>query len=294
LRIFNVPPNFVSFVVTPPLKRVVKEKSAQALLRAWPMLWPAIRSANSVLPATGRVRQAFADLAFNRPWSRWYKSAYESDYRDIFFEYILTFFYRYPIRRGDVVVHIGASFGEEIKRFVKAVGRKGRVFAIEPEARNVEVMRALLPPRPWPQLTIIQSAAAREPGEIDFFVGGGKEHRIVDIPGRLTYEWWGVEDHLDPHRYQRVVKVAANSLDNILRPYGLDRIDFILVETNGSELEAVQGMDEVLKITRRLGVRGHVMRDGVPICNAIADFLRQKGFKVSLTSEQMVLAEAGE
>ena len=35
------------------------------------------------------------------------------------------------------------------------------------------------------------------------------------------------------------------------------------------------------------------MRDGVPICNAIAEFLRQKGSKVSSTSEQMVLAEAG-
>jgi len=277
------------------LTESIKERSIQALFRAWPAVWTILRFIDSTLPRAGPLRRAFTDAVFSRPWNRWYRLAYEPDYRDIFFEGIVTFFYRYPIRRGDVVVHVGASFGEETARFLRAVGRKGRVFAIEPEARNIEVMRAILPGRRWPQLTIIQRAATDEVGEVDFLVGGGKEHRLADIPGKkLTYKWWGVEDNLAEGRYQRVVKVTADTLDNILRPYALKRIDFVLVETNGSELEVVQGMNEVLKVVKRLGVRGHVMRDSVPISIAIDQFLRKKGFETSLTSEGMVLAQARE
>lgn len=279
--------------MTQPVKKSLQPTLARALFGAWPAIWPAIRFVNSALPRDGYMRRVFTERTFTRPWNKWYRLAYESDYRDIFFEHIVTFFYRYPIRRGDTVVHIGASFGEETRRFLRAVGRRGRVFAIEPEPRNVEVMRALHPHRRWPQLTIIERAAADATGEVDFFVGGGKEHRLAGIPGKeLTYEWWGVADSLAASRYQRVAKVKADTIDNILRPYGLSRIDFILVETNGSELEVVKGMSEVLKITQRLGVRGHVMRDNVPIHIAIADFLQSHGFETSVTSEGMVLAQA--
>jgi FkbM family methyltransferase len=274
------------------MNKNAQETFIRAIFRVWPPVWMVLKYVNSTLPRTGRVRKTFTDIVFTRPWERWYRLAYDPHYRDIFFEGIVTFFYHYPIRKGDVVVHIGASFGEETSRFVKAVGRKGQVFAIEPEARNVEVMRALLPITRWPQLTIIQKAASNAEGEVDFFVGGGKEHRLAGIPcKKLTYEWWGVEDNLDDSRYRSVVQVAADTLDNILRPYALDRIDFILIETNGSELEVVQGMTEVLKISRHLGVRGHVMRDNVPIRIAVATCLQSHGFETSTTSEGMVLAQ---
>jgi FkbM family methyltransferase len=258
----------------------------------WPLAWRIIRAVHAVLPRGGRLQEKFAELVFWRHWNKWYQLAYEPDYRDIFFECIVTFFYRYPIRKGDTVVHVGASFGEETRCFARAVGGRGRVFAIEPEARNVEVMRATLPHRRWPQLTVIESAAANAEGEVDFFVGGGKEHRLADIPCKeLTYEWWGVRDHLARSRYQGKVKVEVNRLDNILRPYALDRIDFILVETNGSELEVIEGMGGILAITRRLGARGNVMRDGVPMHIAIDRHLRTKGLETFTTSEGMVLAE---
>jgi hypothetical protein len=100
-----------------------------------------------------------------------------------------------------------------------------------------------------------------------------------------------VTDHLAAHRYRGSTTVPADRLDNILRLFSLNHIDFILVETNGSELEVVYGMEAILPITRRLGIRGHVRRDGVPINAAIADYLTGKGFRTSITTEGMVLAE---
>jgi FkbM family methyltransferase len=234
----------------------------------------------------------FTEHVFSLPWNSWYRFAYVPEYRDLFFEYIVTFLFQYPIRRGDVVVHVGASVGEETLRFAKSIGRTGRLIAVEPEAKNIERLFRIFRPDSFPQVAVVGKAASNVTGDLRFFVGGEKEHRIAEIPGNeLTYEWWGVTDHLNESRYKGVTNVPADTLDNIVRPYSLDHVDFILIETNGSELEVVKGMEEILRITKRLGVRGHVMRDGIPINSSIARLLQERGFETAISSEGMVLAE---
>jgi hypothetical protein len=119
-----------------------------------------------------------------------------------------------------------------------------------------------------------------------------KEGRLADIPAKdLTYEWWGVSDHLNSERYKGLITVEADTPDNIIAPFRLTNIDFILIETNGTELEIVQSMDDLLDITQRIGARGHVRRDGVPIYFAIKQELSKRKFLVTVTDEGMVLAK---
>ena len=271
---------------------VFKQTLIHVFFFTWPITWRLLAFINLFLPRKGLIRQCFTSIVFTKPWNKWYRSAYIPKYRDLFFEYILTFFYEYPIRKGDVVVQVGASFGEETARFAKSVGRKGRVFAIEPETGNIQRLEASFPKEQCPQVAIIPKGASNKRGEASFFVGGEREHRLAEIPGgNLTYEWWGVADHLAEIRYKSTTTISIDTLDNILATYSLQRIDFVLIETNGSELEVVQGMDKILPISKRLGVRGHVMRDGVPSYIAIAKLLQQKQFETTITSEGMVLAK---
>lgn len=263
----------------------------ELLFTTWPYLYRLVRWCDGIVPATGSLRRSFENVVFDRHWQRWYKVAYVPENRDRFFDHILTFFYRYPIRRGDVVVQVGASFGEETRRFARAVGREGRVIAVEPEPRNVARISEMVPPAEFPQVTIVPKGAWKEPGELSFFLGGEREHRLVDLGAKdLTYEWWGASDHLNEPRYKGVTKIPVDTLDNIIAAAGVDRVDFILVETNGAELEVVQGLNRELPKVRRIGARGHVRRDGVPIHLGIADYLRSKGMVTTLTSEEMVLA----
>jgi len=269
-----------------------KERSRRLFFRLWPLIWPALSWVAAVLPREGASRRIFRDVVFTHPWEKWHRSAYVTEYRDVFFEYIVTFLFNYPIRKRDVVVQVGASNGEETLRFAKSVSRSGRVIAVEPEPGNIETLNRIFTAERFPQVTVVGKAASKAKGDLHLYVGGEKEHRLADIPGKkLTYEWWGIAEHLDVSRYKGVTTIPSDTLDNLLRPYALGHVDFILVETNGSELEVVQGMNEVLAITRRLGVRGHVMRDGVPINLAIAQFLWNRGFETAINAEGMVLAE---
>ena len=259
--------------------------------RAWPSLYRGITWMNDALPPTGGMRRFFEAAVFTRPWNRWYRVAYVPENRDRFFEHILTFFYRYPIKRGDVVVQVGASFGEETRRFARAVGPEGRVIAVEPETANLKRLRETVPAAEFPQVTVVPVGAWKERGALRFFVGGEREHRLADLGSNdLTYEWWGVSDHLNESRYQGETTVPVDTLDNIIEAAKVDRVDFVLIETNGAELECVQGLDRTLPIVRRVGARGHVRRDGVPIYRGIKQWLDEHGMVTSVTSEEMVLA----
>jgi FkbM family methyltransferase len=266
--------------------------SRRIVLNNWSAIYGIIAKLNRVIPMAGPFRDKFEDLVFTRHWNRWFRVAYVPENRDKFFEHIVTFFYRYPIRKGDIVVEVGASSGEEAIRFARAVGPNGRLIAIEPEAGNLAKLEECFPKDSFPQVTIVPKGAWKEKAELQFLTGGEKEHRLADLGAKeLTYEWWGVTDHLQERRYKGAATVQVDTIDNIIAEMGIKSIDFVLFETNGAELEGVQGMDATLAIAKRIAARGHVMRDGVPIYKEIENYFKSKGFETAVTSEGMVLAQ---
>lgn len=274
------------------IKKTLNQAWIDLFFLSWPAIYKFISKVNRIVPMQGRIRRIFENFVFTSHWNRYYKLAYIPDLRDRFFEHIVTFFYRYPITKGDVVVQVGASSGEEARRFARAVGQKGRLIAVEPEPGNVAKLEESFPKEQFPQVSIVSKGAWNTPGELKFFVGGEKEHRLADLPAtELTYEWWGVTDHLKESRYKGTVTVPVDTIAHIVTEAGIKQIDFVLFETNGAELEGVMGMGSVLPITKRIAARGHVMRDGVPIYIEIEKYLSGKGFETVVTSEGMVLAQ---
>jgi FkbM family methyltransferase len=274
------------------LPAAISKHVRQTALDCWPVAFGAISRVNRMLPMSGPARDIFENLVFTRHWNRWYRVAYVPENRDRFFEHIVTFFYRYPIQKGDVVLEVGASSGEEAIRFARAVGPNGRLIAVEPEAGNLAKLKQCFPKDSFPQVTIVPKGAWKEKAELQFLTGGEKEHRLADLGAKeLTFEWWGVTDHMQQERYSSAATVQVDTIDNIVAEAGIKSIDFVLFETNGAELEGVQGMDATLAITKRIAARGHVMRDGVPIYKEIESHLKSKGFETAVTSEGMVLAQ---
>lgn len=273
------------------LTRHIQAATLNAYHALWPLIWRMTAWFYALLPAGTWPERAFRHIVFTRPWRTFHRRAYITDLRNRYFEYIATFFYNYPIRKGHVIVQLGASYGDETARLARAVGKRGRVIAVEPAPENQASLRARFENGEYPQVTVVPIGAWNTPGELRFLLGGEREHRLADLKAEhLSYEWWGVSDHLDEHRYRGEAVVKVDTVENIARAHGLKHIDFVLVETNGSEVEVVEGIGTMLPHTKRIGARGHVERDGVPIHIAIAEFLKANGFRTETNEEGMVCA----
>lgn len=151
----------------------------------------------------------------------------------------------YTPRAGDVVVDIGAGFGNDALLFSRAVGPTGKVVAIE---AHPDSFRRLEKTCKWSGLdnvVAINCAVAESEGEAGIT---GEADAVGNAIG-------GFSDMRAP-----IHKVRMHRFDDIAREIGLDRIDFLKVNIEGAERPAFLGMKESLKIVNNAVISCHDFR----------------------------------
>ncbi|BDR91649.1 hypothetical protein Vsou_07420 [Vulcanisaeta souniana JCM 11219] len=129
--------------------------------------------------------------------------------------------------RNAIIVDVGAYIGGYT---VRACKKAGQVIAIEPLEDAVLLLRKNVELNGCQNVNIIKKAVWKEKGivlmkQAKFNEGGSAISPIGDI------------------------MVEADTLDNIIRELGISHIDFLKIDIEGAEAEAIQGMRETLKIT---------------------------------------------
>jgi len=145
------------------------------------------------------------------------------------FEPVETALMRQEIKEGDVVVDIGANIGYFTLLFSELVGESGTVYAFEPDAHNFALLEKNIDANGRTNIRPICKAVSETTGTSRLFLSseGGVDHRMYDSgDGR---------EHID---------IETVSLDEYLDP-GL-KVDFIKMDTQGSEVLATTGMQDVL------------------------------------------------
>jgi FkbM family methyltransferase len=138
---------------------------------------------------------------------------------------IETFFLvgQYRLRRGPVAVEVEPGD-------VVIDGAEGRVVALEFDERNLEVCRRNLERNP------------RVADRIDFV-----ERALWDVSGQtLAYEPAGYGTRV-VRAWGDSAEVATTTLDDLVAERGLDRVDFIKLDIEGAELQALRGAQETLR-----------------------------------------------
>ena len=67
-------------------------------------------------------------------------------------------------------------------------------------------------------------------------------------------------------------------MDNILRELGIVNVDFITIEINGAEIEALEGMRETLNQDVNLAIAAPYNRFGQSSYKIVDSMLQNKGF----------------
>lgn len=138
---------------------------------------------------------------------------------------------REQIRKGDVVLDVGANIGYYTLIFAELVGESGKVFAFEPDPTNFNLLKQNVENNGYKNVVLINKAVSAQNGRLKLFLSEDNlaDHRIYDSQDGRKF-----------------IEIESVRLDDYLKDYS-GKIDFIKMDIEGSEYGAAQGMSGLLK-----------------------------------------------
>ena len=138
------------------------------------------------------------------------------------------------VRKGDVVLDCGANVGTFTREALNAGAKL--VVAIEPSERNVEALRRSFAAEiAQGKVIVYPKGVWHREEELKFFVYGNSALDSFVMPER-------VEEKAKP----REVRLPVTSIDLIVAELKLERIDFIKMDVEGAERNAMEGAQGTL------------------------------------------------
>lgn len=195
-------------------------------------------------------------------YSRWFAADYET---------ANVTFVNSVVHPGMTAVDVGAHIGFYSVILARRVGSTGRVVAFEPTPSSRELLGRTL------KLNLVDSIVSVEPlavgeavSEVDFY--------ITDLPAHNSNRL-----HRTRRPNERSIKVGMTSVDDWARRHALERVDFLKVDAEGSELSVLKGMVRTLEEHRPillLALHPDGIRAAGDSLSEIWNFLKAAGYRV--------------
>lgn len=132
------------------------------------------------------------------------------------------------IKKGDILLDIGANIGFYTTIFSKLVGRHGKVYCFEPDQSNFNFLRSNT--KKFQNVTLIPKAVSEKKGTLTFYTS----HRLnVD---HRSYK---------PEKFDNSFEVESISIDEFIN--GKFNVNFIKMHIQGAEYGALKGMVNTLR-----------------------------------------------
>jgi FkbM family methyltransferase len=169
----------------------------------------------------------------------------------------------YKLRKGDIVVDLGANVGVFTINAAKKVGDAGKVIAIEPEKNNLEFLRKNIELNKLKNVAIVPKGVWSKKGIMNLYLGPASGwHSLI-------------------FRRDKFTQIEVDTLDHKLEGLNIAKVDFIKMDIEGAEIEALKGMEDTLKTDKiRLAIEAFHKVKGKATAEIIAPSLKRKGFKI--------------
>ena len=140
------------------------------------------------------------------------------------------------VRPGDWVLDCGACWGDTSLWFAEQVGPSGRVFSFEFVPSNLEIFHAniAMNPKLSKQIELLKNPVSESSGNVIHCSddGAASTCKIVNVEGQLSAS--------------RVEAITV-SIDDWVARRNPEKIDFIKMDIEGAELDALHGARQTLK-----------------------------------------------
>ena len=173
---------------------------------------------------------------------------------------------------GNIVVDLGANIGYFTCLLAKLVGEDGKVFAFEPDPRNLKLLKRNIQENDYKNVIIIDKAASDVNGPCTLYSAQKKfgANRIFESKKTQTQDFIPI-------------KSETICLDDYFKKQDLlKKIDFIKIDIEGSEFRAFNGMKKILELNNNLKIFTEIapslLEDAGSSEKQILDFLQEHEF----------------
>lgn len=144
---------------------------------------------------------------------------------------------KWLIKPGMTTVDVGANIGYYTLLFSKLVGPNGKVYAFEPHPEIFQILKHNIKKRR--NVVAFQKAVANVNGEIEFFLSKRTRSHGFFVPNEFR---------------TGSCKVEAVCLEDFCFNEGIAECDFIKIDVEGAEPLAIEGMTNLISLSRRIFV----------------------------------------
>ena len=126
-------------------------------------------------------------------------------------------------------------------------------------------------------VNLINKAAWNKKDTLVFYIGKtpGSSTAVVDAKGQRGQD-------LATEQSEKI-EVEADTLTAIWKDQLKSKyINFLKMDIEGAEYEALEGAEEMLKCTERVAIAAYHIRDGVPTAKKVEEILRHYGFSTRI------------
>jgi len=141
------------------------------------------------------------------------------------------------IKRGDIVLDIGANIGYYTLIYAKLVGEEGKVFAFEPDPNNFALLKKNVEINGYKNVILVQKAVSNKNEKIKLYLSKGNlgDHRIYNS-----------------YNGRKSIEIESIILDDYF--INDKKIDFIKMDIQGAEGGALQGLSNLIKKNKNLKI----------------------------------------
>jgi FkbM family methyltransferase len=174
------------------------------------------------------------------------------------------------LQRGSVVIDGGAYCGASAVLMGKIVGDAGRVIAFEPDAENYAALERNVATHRATNVTTSPKGLWSRSGTVEFQSDGNMGSSILEASGRAA---------------SRVASIPVTSLEDVVRDYKLDRLDFVKLDIEGAEVQVLEASVDVLRRFRpRVIIEAHLV-NGELTTQRLCEIFASCGYKSHLLLE---------
>lgn len=167
----------------------------------------------------------------------------------------------HKIKPGDVIIDAGANNGYITLLFSKLAGKTGKVYAFEPDSMNIaRINENIALDKTLDDNIIIQDLLLwNENTMVDFYEAGTVGSSAVWKPD-----------------CEKLVKKEAVTIDDWAKRHGITKLDFIKMDIEGAEIEAMEGCIETLRTLKpNFAIASYHIVNGEPTYIKMEEFFRK-------------------